>query len=124
MNSFTMGDLRFTVLRAGELWLDGGAMFGVVPKVMWERERPSDEKNRIRLAMNILPEQAPNGMTRGATYIDWTPLRRIKYWIKQDLNPRISVPWFCRTSISTMPEGTLNTIKRGILYPRTPTPNM
>src|SRR6185436_13630431 len=51
---FTLGDLRFTVLDAGPLWLDGGAMFGVVPKVLWERERPPDGRNRIRLAMNVL----------------------------------------------------------------------
>jgi glyoxylase-like metal-dependent hydrolase (beta-lactamase superfamily II) len=30
-------------------WLDGGAMFGTVPKVMWERKHPSDDKNRIEL---------------------------------------------------------------------------
>jgi glyoxylase-like metal-dependent hydrolase (beta-lactamase superfamily II) len=51
---FTLGDLRFTVLDAGPLWLDGGAMFGVVPKVLWERERPPDGRNRIRLAMNVM----------------------------------------------------------------------
>ena len=54
MTRFEIGDLRFTVLRAGELWLDGGAMFGVVPKVLWQKQRPADDYNRIRLAMNIL----------------------------------------------------------------------
>ncbi len=54
MIRFTLGDLRFTVLDAGPIWLDGGAMFGVVPKVLWERERPPDGRNRIRLAMNVL----------------------------------------------------------------------
>ncbi len=48
------GDLRLTVLDAGTLWLDGGAMFGVVPKPLWSRERPPDEANRIRLGMNVL----------------------------------------------------------------------
>lgn len=48
------GDLRLTVLDAGELWLDGGAMFGVVPRTLWERLCPPDAKNRIRLAMNVL----------------------------------------------------------------------
>ncbi len=54
MIRFTLGDLRLTVLPAGVLWLDGGAMFGVVPKPLWERHRPADAKNRIRLAMNLL----------------------------------------------------------------------
>ena len=46
--------LQLTVLNAGSLWLDGGAMFGVVPKPLWERERKPDDKNRIQLAMNLL----------------------------------------------------------------------
>jgi glyoxylase-like metal-dependent hydrolase (beta-lactamase superfamily II) len=51
---FDSGDVRFTILSAGSLWLDGGAMFGVVPKPLWERQRPPDERNRIPLAMNVL----------------------------------------------------------------------
>ena len=54
MIRFRAGDLRISVLDAGEVWLDGGAMFGVVPKPLWERLRAPDEKNRIRLAMNVL----------------------------------------------------------------------
>lgn len=54
MIRFEFGDLRLTILDAGRLWLDGGAMFGVVPKVLWERERQPDERNRIELAMNVL----------------------------------------------------------------------
>ncbi len=45
---------RLTVLDGGRLWLDGGAMFGVVPRPLWERERAPDERNRIELAMNVL----------------------------------------------------------------------
>lgn len=54
MIRFDSGDVRFTILSAGSLWLDGGAMFGVVPKPLWERQRPPDERNRIPLAMNVL----------------------------------------------------------------------
>jgi glyoxylase-like metal-dependent hydrolase (beta-lactamase superfamily II) len=36
------------------LRLDGGAMFGVVPKPLWEKRAPADEKNRITLAMRPL----------------------------------------------------------------------
>lgn len=52
--SFTIGDYKLTVLPVGELALDGGAMFGVVPKVLWEQLTPPDEKNRIALALNCL----------------------------------------------------------------------
>lgn len=54
MIRFESGDLRLTILSAGTLWLDGGAMFGVVPKVLWSKLRQPDEKNRIRLGMNVL----------------------------------------------------------------------
>lgn len=54
MIRFTLGDLRLTVLPAGRLRLDGGAMFGIVPKALWERKRPADSRNRIALAMNLL----------------------------------------------------------------------
>lgn len=36
------------------LWLDGGSMFGSVPKTLWSRTHAPDERNRIRLAMRCL----------------------------------------------------------------------
>src|SRR3954467_1760788 len=42
------------LLRAGPLRLDGGGMFGVVPRVVWSMLAPPDEKNRIELAHNCL----------------------------------------------------------------------
>jgi glyoxylase-like metal-dependent hydrolase (beta-lactamase superfamily II) len=42
------------VLLDGYVSLDGGAMFGVIPKTMWEKKIPSDGRNRIQLAMNCL----------------------------------------------------------------------
>jgi glyoxylase-like metal-dependent hydrolase (beta-lactamase superfamily II) len=51
---FSAGDVRLTILDAGRLWLDGGAMFGVVPKVLWSRLRRPDDSNRIELGMNVL----------------------------------------------------------------------
>lgn len=49
-----LGDLEFHVLVDGYVSLDGGAMFGVIPKTMWEKKIPSDGRNRIQLAMNCL----------------------------------------------------------------------
>lgn len=48
------GDLEIFLLSDGRFRLDGGAMFGVVPKVLWERRRPADERNRVTLALNCL----------------------------------------------------------------------
>jgi len=39
---------------AGSLRLDGGAMFGIVPKALWSRQAESDEQNRIELGMRCL----------------------------------------------------------------------
>jgi len=49
-----LGDIEFTMLRDGDIWLDGGAMFGIVPKPLWEKVCPSDARNRIQVAMNCL----------------------------------------------------------------------
>jgi glyoxylase-like metal-dependent hydrolase (beta-lactamase superfamily II) len=49
-----LGDLEFHVLLDGYVSLDGGAMFGVIPKVMWEKKIPADGRNRVQLAMNCL----------------------------------------------------------------------
>ena len=47
-----LGDYRIEIIPDTEFWLDGGAMFGVVPRVLWERVCPPDDKNRIRMNMN------------------------------------------------------------------------
>ena len=41
-------------IEAGEFWVDGGAMFGVVPRVLWERQYEPDDKNRIRQVLRVL----------------------------------------------------------------------
>lgn len=49
-----LGDWTFRAFHDGRFKLDGGAMFGVVPKVMWEKKHPADEMNRIDLALRCL----------------------------------------------------------------------
>lgn len=41
-------------LETGRFRLDGGAMFGVVPKTMWEKEHPADAQNRVELSLRSL----------------------------------------------------------------------
>ena len=55
----TLGDLRIHALEGGTQRLDGGAMFGVVPKPLWERRIPADERNRIPLGMRCLLVETP-----------------------------------------------------------------
>jgi len=49
-----LGEIEVCFLQAGNFWLDGGAMFGVVPKPLWEKRSPADERNRIKLRANSL----------------------------------------------------------------------
>ncbi|GIV01891.1 MAG: MBL fold metallo-hydrolase [Fimbriimonadales bacterium] len=49
-----IGPYELHLIEAGSFRLDGGAMFGVVPKPLWERKIPADERNRILLAMRCL----------------------------------------------------------------------
>ena len=48
-----LGDVRVHLLHDGTFALDGGAMFGVVPRALWEKSDPPDERNRVALALNI-----------------------------------------------------------------------
>ena len=49
-----LGGWTLRTLDAGFVWLDGGAMFGSVPKPLWSRLIPPDERNRIRLSLRCL----------------------------------------------------------------------
>jgi glyoxylase-like metal-dependent hydrolase (beta-lactamase superfamily II) len=49
-----LGSLELISLSDGYFRLDGGAMFGIVPKPLWEKRAPADERNRIRLGLRPL----------------------------------------------------------------------
>lgn len=49
MESLQVGNVLMTWLTGGVTYLDGGAMFGVVPKPLWEKKYPCNEKNQIEL---------------------------------------------------------------------------
>ena len=54
MRSLDLGDAEAIHLPGGDFRLDGGTMFGLVPKVLWQRTAIADEHNRIRLSCNCL----------------------------------------------------------------------
>ncbi|HMQ70013.1 MAG TPA: MBL fold metallo-hydrolase [Ignavibacteria bacterium] len=49
-----IGDYRLYSIQTGLFKLDGGAMFGVVPKNLWQRTNPADEQNRIEMCTRAL----------------------------------------------------------------------
>lgn len=54
MPSMTLGAWTAHTIESGSIRLDGGSMFGSVPKTLWSRSHPADERNRILLAMRCL----------------------------------------------------------------------
>jgi len=61
VTSLPFGDLQLTVLHDGPFRLDGGAMFGVVARPLWEKLTVPDERNRVPLAMRPLLVEASWG---------------------------------------------------------------
>ena len=54
MHRITLGDFELTIFSDGTYPLDGGAFFGVIPKVMWSRKVDSDENNYVTAGLNSL----------------------------------------------------------------------
>jgi len=64
VESRKIGGLQIHALQAGGQKLDGGAMFGVVPKPLWDRRIPADERNRIPLGMRCILVEHDDGLVR------------------------------------------------------------
>jgi glyoxylase-like metal-dependent hydrolase (beta-lactamase superfamily II) len=60
-HTFQVGRLRCHTIEGGLLRLDGGSMFGAVPRTLWETRVPADERHRILLAMRCLLVEHPDG---------------------------------------------------------------
>jgi glyoxylase-like metal-dependent hydrolase (beta-lactamase superfamily II) len=58
----SIGDIQLRFVSGGRLRIDGGNMFGVVPRVMWEREAPPDDQHRISLATNCILVRTPDSL--------------------------------------------------------------
>jgi glyoxylase-like metal-dependent hydrolase (beta-lactamase superfamily II) len=49
-----LGEIEVRHIHAGVFWLDGGSMFGIVPRTLWEKKMVPDEKHRLAFACNSL----------------------------------------------------------------------
>ena len=80
-----LGRLELVTLCDGFVHLDGGAMFGVVPRTLWERQAPPDNRNRITLAMRPLIVRGERTVLIDAGCGDkLTPKLRDIYGIERD----------------------------------------
>src|SRR5207248_7989413 len=57
--SLKLGQLEVVPLLDGFIRLDGGAMHGTIPRVLWQRRNPPDDQNRILMAMRGLLVRGP-----------------------------------------------------------------
>lgn len=80
------GDYRVEVIPDCEFRLDGGAMFGVVPRNLWARVNPPDDQNRIRMNMNCLFIEANDQKILIDTGIGekWSEKHRAMYGLNRD----------------------------------------
>ena len=80
-----LGDIEVRHLHGGNFYLDGGAMFGVVPKPLWEKKSPADARNRIRLACNVLLVRAggKNILVETGNGTTWDAKQRDIYGIEE-----------------------------------------
>ena len=49
-----VGKYKLYIVNSGSFALDGGAMFGIIPKMLWQKTNPPDERNRIALVTRNL----------------------------------------------------------------------
>ncbi|MFN2463401.1 MAG: MBL fold metallo-hydrolase [Candidatus Dormibacteria bacterium] len=58
---YRMGGLQLRLVPDAPVFMDGGAMFGVIPKTLWIRHKVPDDRNRVPVASNCLLVQGPQG---------------------------------------------------------------
>jgi glyoxylase-like metal-dependent hydrolase (beta-lactamase superfamily II) len=80
------GDYRVEIIPDTEFRLDGGAMFGVVPRNLWSRLCPPDDQNRIRMNMNCVFIDTGQDKILIETGIGdkWTPKLQTMYGIQRE----------------------------------------
>ncbi|PWT96428.1 MAG: MBL fold metallo-hydrolase [Candidatus Melainabacteria bacterium] len=78
------GQFNLYIVRECTFKLDGGAMFGVVPKTLWEKVSPADELNRVPLACNLLLIETPHGrvLVETGMGIRWSEKEKERYALK------------------------------------------
>lgn len=98
MPQLELGRLRIDVIPCGEFRLDGGAMFGQVPKTRWASFVPPDDRNRIVMGTNAL-------LVRGANFVLVVETGCGTRWTKDELsffgigNPRGLLEGLARLSV-------------------------
>jgi len=83
----SLGPITIVGLRDGVFHLDGGAMFGVVPRLIWEKIYPPDDKNRILMGLNSLLVEAGDALLLVETGVGKTPAPKIRRFYSVENDP-------------------------------------
>jgi len=62
MDPLRVGDIEIYWLTGGDFKLDGGTMFGAVPKVLWQKRYPVDSGNCIQMRNDPLLVRTPDAL--------------------------------------------------------------
>jgi glyoxylase-like metal-dependent hydrolase (beta-lactamase superfamily II) len=91
-----LGNWQLDSVSGGQFWIDGGVMFGVVPKSLWSQVTLADEQNRVRCANNcVLARDGKHTVLIDTGYGGrYSPLDR-RFYVMEDGEPLI-------TSLSSM----------------------
>ena len=84
-----IGEYKITAINSGYFKLDGGAMFGIIPRPLWEKTNPPDSLNRIKLITRnlLLQKKGRNILIDTGMGGKWDDKSRTIY----DIDPRISI---------------------------------
>ncbi len=81
-----LGDVVLHAINDGSIAFDGGAMFGVVPRLLWAQQFEPDAKNRIRLALRCLlvETKARRILIDNGAGTRWEAIEKARYGIKSE----------------------------------------
>jgi len=86
----SVGKIQIFGIRDGYFHLDGGAMFGVVPKSMWSKTCPADEENLIKLGLNCLLIRTPEALILVETGVGSYLKKNFYQYYGVERNPELS----------------------------------
>jgi glyoxylase-like metal-dependent hydrolase (beta-lactamase superfamily II) len=94
VQSRSVGRFRVHALEGGRQRLDGGAMFGVVPRPLWERRIAPDERHRIPLALRSLLVETPDALVLIETGLGNKEDEKFRglYGVENDATPESGLP--------------------------------
>jgi glyoxylase-like metal-dependent hydrolase (beta-lactamase superfamily II) len=81
-----LGSFELEIVSDGTFALDGGAMFGVVPRLLWERQFQADAQHRVRLGLNclLIRTASDNILVDTGIGMKWDERSRSRYGIAHE----------------------------------------